>query len=72
MGEEDGVRPRNEGAASATRHRAYLRLGNLRVVKADQSNLMWLGFHLRAIQGGSGRTRIPKANFDQINRTTKT
>jgi hypothetical protein len=49
VGEEDGVRSRNEGASSATRRLAYLRLGNLRVVKADQSNLIWLGFHLRAI-----------------------
>jgi hypothetical protein len=72
VGKKDGVRPHNEGAASATTRLAYLRLGNLRVVKADQSNFMWLGFHLRAIQGGSGRTRIPKANFDRINRTTKT
>jgi hypothetical protein len=72
MGKEDGVRPRNEGAASATRRLAYLCLGNMRVVKADQPNLMWLSFHLRAIQGGSGCTRIPKANFDRINKTTKT
>jgi hypothetical protein len=50
VGEEDGVRPRNEGATSATRCLAYLRLGNMHVVKADQSNLIWLGFHLRAIQ----------------------
>jgi hypothetical protein len=45
MGEEDGVQPRNEGAASATTRRlTYPRLGNLRVVKAGQSNLMLLGF----------------------------
>jgi hypothetical protein len=44
VGEEEGVWPRNEGATLATRHLAYPRLGNLRVVKADQSNLMLLGF----------------------------
>jgi hypothetical protein len=44
------LRPHSEGASSATRLLAYLHLGNLRVVKAYQLNLMWLGFHLRAIQ----------------------
>jgi hypothetical protein len=38
------VRPCNEGAALATRRLAYPHLGNLRIVKADQSNLMLLGF----------------------------
>jgi hypothetical protein len=71
MGEEDGVRPRNEGATSATRRLAYLRLGNLRVVKADQSNLIWLGFHLRVIQWHCAHAHS-KAKFDQINRITKT
>jgi hypothetical protein len=50
VGEEDGVRPRNEGATLAPRRLAYPRLGNLHVVKADQSNLILLFFHLRAIQ----------------------
>jgi hypothetical protein len=50
VGEKDGVRPRNEGAMSATKRLAYLRLGNLRIVKPDHSNLMLLGFHFRAIQ----------------------
>jgi hypothetical protein len=72
MGEEDGVRPRNEGAASATRRLAYLCLGNLRVVKADQSNLMWLGFHLQAIQWHWAHADSKKKKFDQIKRTTKT
>jgi hypothetical protein len=58
MGEEDGVRPRNEGAASATRCLAYLRLGNLRVVKADQSNLMWLGFTFGRYSGTGTREKI--------------
>jgi hypothetical protein len=71
VGKEDGVRPRNEGAALEPRRLAYLRLGNLHAVKDDQWNLMWLGFHLRAIQC-IGCTRIPKANFDRINRTAKT
>jgi hypothetical protein len=44
VGEEEGVRPHNEGATSATRRLAYPRLGNLRVVKADQSKLMLLVF----------------------------
>jgi hypothetical protein len=44
MGEEDGVPLHNEGAALATRRLTYPRQGNLCVVKADQSNLMLLGF----------------------------
>jgi hypothetical protein len=44
MGEEEGVRPRNESAASAIRRLSYPRLWNLCVVKTEQTNLMLLGF----------------------------